>query len=269
MNVDEFLKDSAHVPLRTRISAFDAEIRLLRARGVSGQGIAEFLKLNNVEASARAVNKYLQRHPDKFSPSRRKASVAEAQSRSDEGASRPGTAAARRSHEMEELRTSAQGSIGLSPAQATTIPAQSAQTSTHSVNEGKPFIADLNAGSVSVDASSVASQRDSAPPSSASTTEYQPGVGPARVRSTDAPSSHSATNLSNATPIPDAFKSQPDGADTYDGHDADRPSPLRRYDPNDPKNIAAVASYRQRLRDGQIRTGETTNTNLDRSTDET
>ncbi|MEM5383527.1 hypothetical protein VSR68_07980 [Paraburkholderia phymatum] len=69
MNVDEFLR-SAHRPRRTKINAFDAEIRQLRAQGVSYQGIADFLRLNNVETSGRAVNKYFERHPNQYRASK-------------------------------------------------------------------------------------------------------------------------------------------------------------------------------------------------------
>ncbi|WP_429571302.1 hypothetical protein [Paraburkholderia sp. UCT70] len=65
MNVDEFLQ-SARRPRRLKISAFDAEMRQLRARGVSYQGIADFLSLCNVQISGRAVNRYFERHPYRY-----------------------------------------------------------------------------------------------------------------------------------------------------------------------------------------------------------
>lgn len=74
MNIQDFLR--VHVPRRSKISGFDTEVRLLRARGVTGQGIANFLKLNNVEISARSVNRYFLRHPDHYCPSLKGASVA-------------------------------------------------------------------------------------------------------------------------------------------------------------------------------------------------
>jgi hypothetical protein len=74
MNIQDFLR--VHVPRRSKINGFDTEVRLLRARGVSGQGIANFLKLNNVEISARSVNRYFLRHPDHYCPSPKGASVA-------------------------------------------------------------------------------------------------------------------------------------------------------------------------------------------------
>jgi hypothetical protein len=63
MNVEEFL-ESDLVGRRSKIGAFDSEIRQLRARGVSGQGIANFLKLKNVQVTT-AVNKYFKRYPDR------------------------------------------------------------------------------------------------------------------------------------------------------------------------------------------------------------
>ena len=66
MKVEEFLA-SAHFEPLTKISAFDAEIRLLRSRGVSGQNIAKFLTLNNVPATKNSVNKYFLRHPESYS----------------------------------------------------------------------------------------------------------------------------------------------------------------------------------------------------------
>ena len=65
MNAEEFLV-SDMVRRRSKISAFDAEIRLLRSRGVGGEGIAIFLKLNNVQITKSGVNKYFRRHPDRY-----------------------------------------------------------------------------------------------------------------------------------------------------------------------------------------------------------
>lgn len=69
MNVDEFLQ-SSHLPRRTEISVFDAEVRQLRAKGVSYEGIAIFLRLHNVEVSGRAVNAYFKRHPTRYGASK-------------------------------------------------------------------------------------------------------------------------------------------------------------------------------------------------------
>lgn len=66
MNVDEFLK-SAHATRRTKISAFDTEMRALREHGISGQGIVNFLKLHNVLVTVSAVNQYFVRHPVRYS----------------------------------------------------------------------------------------------------------------------------------------------------------------------------------------------------------
>ncbi|BCG05243.1 hypothetical protein PPGU19_098110 (plasmid) [Paraburkholderia sp. PGU19] len=65
MNAEEFLA-SEHAASRSKIGAYDADIRLLRSRGVSGQRIANFLKLNNVHVTASAVYQYFKCHPDGY-----------------------------------------------------------------------------------------------------------------------------------------------------------------------------------------------------------
>ncbi|WP_109476937.1 hypothetical protein [Paraburkholderia sp. C35] len=81
MKVEEFLA-SEHFEPRTKISEFDAEIRLLRSRGVSARNIAKFLVLNSVPATKNGVVKYFLRHPERYSPNKK---VARSQHRDASG----------------------------------------------------------------------------------------------------------------------------------------------------------------------------------------
>ena len=262
MNVDEFLK-SAQAARRTKISKFDAEIRALRAQGISGQGIVNFLKLHDVQVTKSAVNQYLVRHPVRYSV-RRGGSVPTGR---DGDAVRNARGSPDVTDNEHQPPTSAPGLSTAGGDNSTAVVnagASQPRASDHPRNPVTP--SDIS------DSTPTAGQRHSNEVSGARRSDVsEPTSRPATSQgSSIAPRSHSPRDpRPNAASNGDAFGSRPDSDDPYDGHDTNRPSPLKRYDPNDPKNIAAVASYKQRLRDGQIRTGETTNTNLDRSTDET
>lgn len=263
MDVDEFLK-SAHAARRTKISAFDTEIRALRAQGISGQGIVNFLKLHNVLVTVSAVNQYFVRHPIRYSVRR---GVPATKMRDDNGTRHAGGSPDGTGPEQQPIAT------GVLTAAAGTNAAAVANAGAALPRASDDAVRGPDSPSTTGNHASLTKHRDSnATPDAlhgnvTDSTTTSPKVlgGPAVTPRSDSP----RNARPNAAPIRDAFDSRPNSDETYDGQDTNRPSPLKRYDPNDPKNIAAVVSYKQRLRDGQIRTGETTNTNLDRSTDET
>lgn len=262
MNVDEFLQ-SAHVRRRSKISAFDAEIRQLRAHGVSGQGIADFLRLNDVQISRRAVNQYLVRHPQRYCPNAKSASVPEGQVvQANTGVIAPLPL------NQHPDQSGQRESTLVTPGAATTFGADalpSARPSSnplHVVKAGEGLSREsANAGRMPVEnreettePSHSLKSEETFPPTESRAGNTEPGSLPGE----------SSNTFSNR----DTFDSRHQTYPTYDGDTKPQSSPLLRYDPNDPKNIEAVASYKQRLRAGQIRTGETTNINRDRSTNE-
>ncbi|MEM5384112.1 hypothetical protein VSR68_11010 [Paraburkholderia phymatum] len=258
MNLDEFLK-SDHAVRRTKISAFDTEIRVLRVQGVSGRGIANFLNLNNVQVTVSAVNQYFVRHPDRYCISRR-SSVAKARDDNTDksaGASHALTGDVQHPHpDRSGTRKPTPTAVGISSAMPVATARRPLPRASDPACNPAPPADGLSVEGDTADQVPVARHRNTSETASATRSDV--------ARSNSLPGERS-----NATSNRDTFDARQEGNDTYDGNTKVRRSPLIRYDPNDPKNIAAVASYRQRLRDGQIRTGETTNTNLDRSKNET
>lgn len=260
MNLDEFLKSDL-AARRSKISAFDTEIRELRAEGLSGQGIANFLSLKNVQATASAVNQYFVRHPDRYCVSRK---AGGARKRTDSADKDLGAGPALTGNERQSVRADERApsptvvdagptpdTTGGSPLPRASDPVRSPAAPAEGLSVGAE-----TAGQITVDQRGNGSETVNATRRDA-----------AQTASAAPQSSGRPDERSNATSSRYTFEPRQEGTDTYDGNT--RPSRLIRYDPNDPKNIAAFASYRQRLKNGEIRTGETTNTNPDRSTDET
>jgi hypothetical protein len=241
MNVEEFLKSDL-VGRRSKISAFDSEIRQLRVRGVSGQGIANFLKLNNVQVTKTAVNQYFKRYPVSH-PSAKPVSPDQV----------PTVAAGA----MHPPIVKADHPLAGKPAPQQQAEVPEPSTALHSRME----------------------ETSQDPHGSDGHSAATFSINPVQ-HEVPRPSQHLA-EISKAHEKPDVFNPRPGAGANYDvgagfsksaeaiarSSDQPRRSPLIRFDPKDPKNIAAKASYLRRLKEGQIRTGEITNSQ--RNPDET
>ncbi|MGF7001348.1 hypothetical protein [Paraburkholderia sp. GAS32] len=273
MNVEEFL-ESGLVGRRSKISAFDNEIRLLRARGVSGQGIANFLKLNNVQVTKNAVNGYFKRYPDRHPAAK---PVSSGQVPPVAAGARPAIVKA---DQFEHADDQAQGQPAEVPEPTATSIGREASPSSQI-----PELALHPKTSGSLEHARRAGTERGAPTAhhnpiegalhglSRSAGQPADAFGPDQIKNDVTGPANQPAETSNAGEKSCAFSPRAGGNDNYDGeagsgktfevtaHSGDQPqrSPLIRYDPSDPKNVAAKASYQRRLRAGEIRTGEITN----------
>ncbi|CAN7744455.1 hypothetical protein LJR267_010487 [Paraburkholderia hospita] len=245
MNVEEFLA-SEHVGRRSKISAFDADIRLLRSRGVSGQGIANFLKINNVHVTARAVYKYFKCHPDGYRFSTRgptnrdqRTSAAQTSTHTD---GKPATSTA--------ASVSAQHPPG-------------AKASSPPLHAREVGLTDASVGQHTELRGANSSTQQSEPQPVAG--DQRSGGG--RALANDTHVDGSANGSENTR----AFDASGTSDSNYDRGTRERtrlgsvedeprvPSKIIHWDPSSPENKEALLSYREKLKAGTIPTGVITN----------
>ena len=246
MNVEEFLA-SEHLGRRSKISAFDADIRLLRSRGVSGQGIANFLKLNNVQVTARAVYKYFKCHPDGYRFSTR------GPTNRDQRASAAQTSA----HTDDKPATSTAASVSVQHP-------PSAESSSQTLHAREVGLTDASVGQHPELRGPNASTQQSEPQHVAG--DQRPGGGLALGNDTY------LDGAANGSENTGAFDPSRASGSNYDGNggirersepvavaDVPRRNPILHYNPHDPKNHDAYLLYKEGLEAGTIRTGEIIN----------
>lgn len=247
MNAEEFLA-SEHAASRSKIGAYDADIRLLRSRGVSGQRIANFLKLNNVHVTASAVYQYFKCHPNgyRFStrgPTNNDQRASAGQTSAHNGKPATDTAAsvsAQQSSDPPSAKASSQTlharEVGLPDASVGQRPELRASSTSSQLSEPQPVVGDQRpvggralANDTHLDGSTNGSENTRAfDPSGTPDSNYDRGTreGPRLVSVEDEPRVRSK---------------------------------MIHWDPFSPENQEALLAYREGLKAGTIPTGVITN----------